>query len=235
MATKDKKSARTPAHRRAEAKGEQEGRARRRRAARTRAPASRFRRRACTAYYQDDGPRAADEAVRAQEPAPGPDAREDRAQRRRRARRSSSRSSSTTSSRSWRSITGQQPVRTKAKKSIANFGLREGQEIGASVTLRGARMWEFLDRFIDGRDAAHPRLPRPEHASFDGRGNYSLGVKEQMIFPEINYDMIESDPRDGHHVRDDGARATTTRSRCCKRAGHAVPRRRQADRGAAQS
>ena len=64
------------------------------------------------------------------------------------------------SSRSWRSITGQQPVRRKAKKSIANFGLREGQEIGASVTLRGARMWEFLDRFIIGGDAADPRLPR---------------------------------------------------------------------------
>ena len=57
-------------------------------------------------------------------------------------------------------ITGQRPVRRKAKKSIANFGLREGQEIGASVTLRGARMWEFLDRFIDGRAAARPRLPR---------------------------------------------------------------------------
>ena len=88
-------------------------------------------------------------------------------------------------------ITGQQPVRKRAKKSIANFGLREGQEIGAAVTLRGARMWEFLDRFIS---VTIPRvrdfrgLPT---RSFDGRGNYSLGIKEQMIFPEINYDEVE--------------------------------------------
>jgi len=88
-------------------------------------------------------------------------------------------------------ITGQRPVRRKAKKSIANYGLREGQEIGASVTLRGARMWEFLDRFIG------VSLPRVRDfrgvstRSFDGRGNYSLGIKEQMIFPEINYDMVE--------------------------------------------
>ena len=88
-------------------------------------------------------------------------------------------------------ITGQAPVKRKAKKSIANFGLREGQEIGASVTLRGARMWEFLDRFIT------ITLPRVRDfrglgtRSFDGRGNYSLGVKEQMIFPEISYDEID--------------------------------------------
>ena len=88
-------------------------------------------------------------------------------------------------------ITGQRPVRKKAKNSIANFGLREGQEIGAAVTLRGARMWEFLDRFIN------TSLPRVRDfrglgtRSFDGRGNYSLGIKEQMIFPEINYDMVE--------------------------------------------
>ena len=88
-------------------------------------------------------------------------------------------------------ITGQRPVRKKAKKSIANFGLREGQEIGAAVTLRGARMWEFLDRFI--------RVAIPRIRDFRGlstrvvrrRGNYSMGVKEQMIFPEINYDMVE--------------------------------------------
>jgi large subunit ribosomal protein L5 len=89
-------------------------------------------------------------------------------------------------------ISGQKPVRRKAKKSIANFGLREGQEIGATVTLRGARMWEFLDRFIS------VTLPRVRDfrglgtRSFDGRGNYSMGVKEQMIFPEINYDMVEA-------------------------------------------
>ncbi len=89
-------------------------------------------------------------------------------------------------------ITGQQPVRKKAKKSIANFGLRAGQEIGAAVTLRGARMWEFLDRFIT---VSIPRIRDFRGLgtrSFDGRGNYSLGIKEQMIFPEINYDEIES-------------------------------------------
>jgi len=89
-------------------------------------------------------------------------------------------------------ITGQQPVKKKAKKSIANFGLRQGQEIGAAVTLRGARMWEFLDRFIS---VAIPRIRDFRGLgtrSFDGRGNYSLGLKEQMIFPEINYDAIES-------------------------------------------
>jgi large subunit ribosomal protein L5 len=89
-------------------------------------------------------------------------------------------------------ITGQAPVRKKAKKSIANFGLRQGQEIGAAVTLRGARMWEFLDRFIT---VAIPRIRDFRGLgtkSFDGRGNYSLGIKEQMIFPEINYDEIES-------------------------------------------
>src|SRR5690606_31832634 len=88
-------------------------------------------------------------------------------------------------------ITGQRPVRRKAKKSIANFALREGQDIGASVTLRGARMWEFLDRFIT---VAAPRIRDFRGLgtkSFDGRGNYTLGIKEQMIFPEINYDMVE--------------------------------------------
>ncbi len=88
-------------------------------------------------------------------------------------------------------IAGQKPLRTKAKKSIANYGQREGQDIGVSVTLRGARMWEFLDRFIS---AAIPRIRDfrgLSTRSFDGRGNYSLGVKEQMIFPEINYDLVE--------------------------------------------
>jgi large subunit ribosomal protein L5 len=88
-------------------------------------------------------------------------------------------------------IAGQKPVRTRAKKSISNFGLRQGQEIGASVTLRGARMWEFLDRFIS---VAIPRIRDfrgVSTRSFDGRGNYSLGLKEQVIFPEINYDRVE--------------------------------------------
>lgn len=88
-------------------------------------------------------------------------------------------------------ITGQRPVKKKSKKSIANFGLREGLEIGAAVTLRGARMWEFLDRFIS---TAIPRIRDfrgLNTRSFDGRGNYSLGLKEQMMFPEINYDLID--------------------------------------------
>jgi large subunit ribosomal protein L5 len=89
-------------------------------------------------------------------------------------------------------ITGQKPLRTKAKKSIANYGQREGQEIGVAVTLRGARMWEFLDRFVS---TAIPRIRDFRGLStraFDGRGNYSLGIKEQMIFPEINYDLVET-------------------------------------------
>ena len=88
-------------------------------------------------------------------------------------------------------IAGQRPVVTRAKKSIANFNLREGQPIGASVTLRGAHMWEFMDRFIN---VAVPRIRDfrglPSR-SFDGRGNYSLGLKEQMIFPEVDYDKVE--------------------------------------------
>lgn len=88
-------------------------------------------------------------------------------------------------------ITGQKAIRTKAKKSIANYGLREGQEIGAAVTLRGVRMWEFLDRFVS---TAIPRIRDfrgLNTRAFDGRGNYSLGIKEQMIFPEVNYDLVE--------------------------------------------
>ena len=88
-------------------------------------------------------------------------------------------------------ISGQKPVATVAKKSISNFGLREGQKIGAKVTLRGEKMYEFLDRLIA---IALPRV-RDFHGvsdkAFDGRGNYSLGIKEQLIFPEIQYDKIE--------------------------------------------
>jgi large subunit ribosomal protein L5 len=89
------------------------------------------------------------------------------------------------------SITGQRPVRTKAKKSISNFGLRAGQEIGASVTLRGARMWEFVDRLFN---VAMPRIRDfrgINTRAFDGRGNFSLGLKEQVIFPEVIYDQVE--------------------------------------------
>lgn len=88
-------------------------------------------------------------------------------------------------------ITGQKPVVCKAKKSVANFKLREGQNIGAKVTLRGDRMYEFLDRFFN---VALPRVRdfRGINAnSFDGRGNYATGIKEQLIFPEIQYDKID--------------------------------------------
>ena len=88
-------------------------------------------------------------------------------------------------------ITGQKAVVTKAKKSVANFKLREGMPIGAKVTLRGNKMWEFLDRLFN---VALPRVRdfRGISAdSFDGRGNYALGLKEQLIFPEIEYDKID--------------------------------------------
>ena len=89
-------------------------------------------------------------------------------------------------------ITGQKPVICKAKKSVANFKLREGMVIGVKVTLRGERMYEFIDRFFN---LALPRVRdfrgiNPD--SFDGRGNYSMGVKEQLIFPEIEYDKIDA-------------------------------------------
>ena len=88
-------------------------------------------------------------------------------------------------------ITGQKPVMTKAKKSIANFKIREGMPIGCKVTLRGDRMYEFLDRLVN---LALPRVRdfrgvNPN--SFDGRGNYALGIKEQLIFPEIEYDKVD--------------------------------------------
>ncbi len=88
-------------------------------------------------------------------------------------------------------ITGQKPIVTKARKSVANFKLREGMNIGCKVTLRSARMYEFLDRFFN---VALPRVRdfrgiNPN--SFDGRGNYSVGIKEQLIFPEIDYDKID--------------------------------------------
>ncbi len=88
-------------------------------------------------------------------------------------------------------ITGQKAVITKAKKSVANFKLREGMPIGAKVTLRGSKMWEFLDRLFN---VALPRVRdfRGINAdSFDGRGNYALGLKEQLIFPEIEYDKVD--------------------------------------------
>ena len=88
-------------------------------------------------------------------------------------------------------ITGQKPVLTKAKKSIANFKIREGQAIGCKVTLRGEKMYDFLDRLVN---LALPRVRdfrgiNPD--SFDGRGNYALGIREQLIFPEIEYDKVD--------------------------------------------
>ena len=88
-------------------------------------------------------------------------------------------------------ITGQKPITTKAKKSIAAFKVREGQAIGAMVTLRGDRMWEFLDRLLN---VVLPRVrdfKGVSTKSFDGRGNYTLGLKDQLIFPEIDYNKVE--------------------------------------------
>ncbi len=88
-------------------------------------------------------------------------------------------------------ITGQRPVITRAKKSISDFKLREGMPIGVMVTVRGGRMWEFMDRLVN---AALPRLRDFQGVSpnsFDGRGNFSMGLREQLIFPEIDYDKID--------------------------------------------
>lgn len=94
--------------------------------------------------------------------------------------------------RDMQAITGQKPVATVAKKSVANFKLREGAKIGCKVTLRGARMYEFLDRLFN------ITLPRVRDFqginpnSFDGRGNFAMGMKEQIVFPEINYDQVDT-------------------------------------------
>jgi large subunit ribosomal protein L5 len=88
-------------------------------------------------------------------------------------------------------IAGQKPVIRRAKKSVSNFRLREGQAIGCSVTLRGARMWEFMDRLLS---VALPRVRDfggISRKAFDGRGNYTLGLKDQTIFPEVDYDSVE--------------------------------------------
>ena len=90
-----------------------------------------------------------------------------------------------------RQIAGQKPVLTVAKKSVANFKIREGQNVGMKVTLRGTRMYEFFDKFVS---IALPRVRDfrgVSTKSFDGRGNYAMGVKEQLIFPEITYDQVE--------------------------------------------
>ena len=128
-------------------------------------------------------------------------------------------------------ITGQKPLVTRAKKSIAGFKLREGNAIGAKVTLRGDRMWEFYDRLVS---LAIPRIRDfrgMNPSSFDGRGNYTFGVTEQLIFPEIDYDKHRHGPRHGHHDRhdrDDRRR----RPRAAPRARLPVPsRERTPERG----
>ena len=88
-------------------------------------------------------------------------------------------------------ITGQQPVLTKAKKSVANFKVREGQTVGIKVTLRGERMYNFYDKFISIALPHMRDFKGVSEKAFDGRGNYSVGLKEQLIFPEITYDQVE--------------------------------------------
>ena len=110
-------------------------------------------------------------------------------------------------------ITGQKPITTKAKKSIAAFKVREGQAIGAMVTLRGDRMWEFLDRLLN---VALPRVrdfKGVSTKSFDGRGNYTLGLHDQLIFPEIDYSRV--DKTKGMNVTIVTTARMTTRRECC--------------------
>ena len=111
-------------------------------------------------------------------------------------------------------IAGQKPVITKSRKSIATFKLRDDQAIGCKVTLRKARMYEFLDRLVN---IALPRVRdfrglNPK--SFDGRGNYALGIKEHIIFPEIDYDKVDRCLGHGHHGLHHARRPTTRRARC---------------------
>ena len=116
-------------------------------------------------------------------------------------------------------IAGQRAQVRKARKSIASFKLREGMPIGARVTLRGDRMWEFLDRLVS---IALPRIRDfrgLDPGSFDGRGNFSLGIREQIIFPEIDYDDDRRGPRPRRRDHDHGARTTSRGSRSCARSG----------------
>ena len=114
-------------------------------------------------------------------------------------------------------IAGQKPVVTKTRKSIANFKVRAGYPVGCMVTLRGARMYEFLDRLVN---IAIPRIRDfrgVSNRAFDGRGSYSLGVKEQIIFPEIEYDKIDALRGHGHRHQHLGEEPTTRRARCSPR------------------
>jgi large subunit ribosomal protein L5 len=90
-----------------------------------------------------------------------------------------------------RAITGQQPVITRSRKSIASFKLREGRQIGAKVTLRGDRMWDFFDRLCNVALPRRRDFRGVSPNSFDGRGNYTLGFREQLVFPEVNYDTVD--------------------------------------------
>ena len=90
-----------------------------------------------------------------------------------------------------KTITGQQPVITRARKSIASFKLREGRQIGVKVTLRGHRMWDFMDRLLNIALPRRRDFRGVSPNSFDGRGNYTMGLREQLVFPEIRYDQID--------------------------------------------
>ena len=119
-------------------------------------------------------------------------------------------------------ITGQRPAITKARKSIAGFKLREGMSIGCRVTLRGERMYEMIDRLVS---IALPRIRDFRGIApgqFDGRGNFAMGVREQTIFPEIDYDTVEHVPRPQHRHHDD-RQDGRRRARPAGQAGHAVP------------
>ena len=172
-------------------------------------------------YESEIKPRA-DRAVRLQEPDAGAAAREDHAQHGRRRGEARHRRCSTPPRSSSAIIAGQKPAVRRARKSIANFKLREGMPVGVKVTLRGDRMWEMLDRL---QSIAIPRIrdfrglnPR----SFDGRGNYSIGIREQIIFPEIDYDSIDQVRGPGHHDHDHG-RDRRGGVRAAAAARHAVP------------
>jgi large subunit ribosomal protein L5 len=88
-------------------------------------------------------------------------------------------------------ITGQQPIITRARKSIATFKLREGRQIGVKVTLRGNRMWDFMDRLLNVALPRRRDFRGVSPNSFDGRGNYTLGLREQLVFPEVRYDQVD--------------------------------------------
>ena len=126
-------------------------------------------------------------------------------------------------------ITGQRPSITFSKKAVANFKLREDEVLGARVTLRGARMWEFLDRFINITAPNIRDFRGISSKSFDGRGNYACGIQDQSIFPEIEIDQIKRHDRfrpDLRHLRPDRCR----RPRPAHRARHAVPRHEKSQR-----